>query len=1216
METLNTLTLPLNCSSLIEASAGTGKTHTIKNLYLRLLLGISHNAEPLTPLSVEQILVVTFTKAATEELKDRIRENIQQCCAFFSAKLQGEAVENNDFFADLYQQVEKKEEALLRLRIAEREIDLASVFTIHSFCQKMLYQFAFDSGISFEFELQQNEQQLLERLAQEVWREQFYPMNLAETAIVAEELKTPRNALDAVRAYLTDSLPELDKYQQGITEPLAEHLQGYQKLLADVRQYWQAHRAEIVEPILFELNKKYKTGEKKALSRRSYQMRYVENWLQSLDAWAESDAIYFPAEHFSRFCEDFLAEKAEEGAEPLTSSHFAKNQDFLTAYQAQYESKQKSLLLYQFLMRLREKLADYKASHTEKSFDDLLLMLNHALKGSRGKQLASQIRQQFPFAMIDEFQDTDQTQYDIFSQIYMDDAGEQGFIMIGDPKQSIYKFRGADIFTYLKAASQANEQRTLDKNWRSLPKVVEAVNQLFAFPVGSEKSPFLYAGIKFQPVQAKSTNEALVGSENVVCYLQPEFNESEAAEHCADQIQQQLRAMQAGEIYLQNAKDQSSTHFAAKDIAILVRSVNQAKLIKKALAKRGLKSVFLSERSRVYESEIAPELAWLLKACLNPYHQSTLLCALGSSLWGLTAAQIYQLKNDEQEWESYVEKFVHYQQVWQNQGVLPMLHQLFLQEGIIERLKARQNADRLLTDLFHLAEILQSAMQEVENESSLIRWYEQTLNDAENGDDTHTLRLESEEALIKIVTIHGSKGLQYPIVWLPFIGKNSTSVKAAALSIYHDENAQKHWDFGGNDEEIKSLKNQAEFAEDLRLLYVALTRAESQLNLILPARFQKGWNSVHYLLSNGEIALNEKAETTHETAAYLAEKGLDCDVKMLEERAQEIYWTPEQAAATSLQVREFNHTIPANQGQITSFSALSNYNDWAQGSSGREEKDYLSQIGDFAQDYDNQTASADVIFDQLEQAGEIEPENANGLNAYQFPHSTKVGNILHRFWEHFDFEQTVKPEDVAPICEQLNLATEGEKSWLEPLRHWMEQVRTTPFSPDSFALCDIGANTRLNEWQFFLRLNNEDGLRKLNQLLQQHSEIAKSLPPLRLPQLSGYVRGFIDCIAKAKGKFYVIDYKSNFLGYLPQDYRQARLVKTIGQYRYDLQYLLYTLAVHRYLRARLGENYDYEQHFGGVAYLFLRGMNGESNSGVYFDKPSKALIDGLDLLFS
>ena len=145
-------------------------------------------------------------------------------------------------------------------------------------------------------------------------------MNLSETSIVADELKTPQDALDAVRTFLTETLPELNDDQQGINQPFTEHLQAYQQLLAEVRQYWRANREEIVSPIINELNKKYKTGVKKALNRRSYQMRYVENWLKSVDVWAESEAIYFPTEHFSRFCQTSLIEKAEEGAEPI--KHF------------------------------------------------------------------------------------------------------------------------------------------------------------------------------------------------------------------------------------------------------------------------------------------------------------------------------------------------------------------------------------------------------------------------------------------------------------------------------------------------------------------------------------------------------------------------------------------------------------------------------------------------------------------------------------------------------------------------------------------------------------------------------------------------------------------------------------------------------------------------------------------------------------------------------
>ena len=1202
MKTLDPITLPLNCSSLIEASAGTGKTHTIKNLYLRLLLGLGHDKSTFQPLTVAQILVVTFTKAATEELRERIRENIQACYTFFQERLSGKETQSDDFFEQLFEQVENKEEALLRLRIAEREIDLASVFTIHSFCQKMLFQFAFDSGVRFDIELKADQSELMLRLAQEVWREQFYPMGLKETQIIAQELKTPQEALKLIRSYLNDALPELGKQQQIFSQPISDYLNEYQRFFTELKDYWREYRADIVTPIQNELEKKYKTGEKKALSRQSYKKNLVENWIKTVEQWVESDSSSFPANAFERFCQQMLIEKAEEGGEPLTSPHFAKNQAFLTAYQTQFEGKIKPVLLYHFLLSLREKIAEHQIHYSERGFDDLLKMLNQALKGERGELLAAQIRAQFPFAMIDEFQDTDKTQYDIFRQIFMSEKAEnQGFIMIGDPKQSIYKFRGADIFTYLEAANQAKEKRTLSKNWRSFPEVVESVNQLFFFPQHTEASPFLHKDIHFQPVRAKEFTFQLMGSEHVVCYLQTEFDEEQAAEHCAAQIQLQLKAMQEKGFGVEGLNDSSRNIFQAKDIAVLVRSRNQASLVKNALAQRGIKAVFLSEKSSVYQSEVAYDLAVILKACLHPYHQKTLLSALGSHLWGLTAFELYQLKHDESVWESYVANFVVYQQLWQKQGVLAMLHQLFLNEGIIQRLKSRENAERLITDLFHLAELLQSGSQEVENETALLRWYERHLEDDEEN-DAYTLRLESEENLVKIVTIHGSKGLQYPVVWLPFVGKNSYENRNGGLATYHDEEDQKQWDFNEKDERIQRLRNQAEFAEDLRLLYVVLTRAEYQMNLILPAHFAKGWNAMHYLLSNGELALDNREEAAISTEDYIKAKNMPCKIEYLPEQPRFDDWRADADQQEVLSVLPFEHRIPQREGQITSFTALYSYHEWKRQS--KDHNEVGSLLTDLAQDYD-QSVSRLTQTDELEQLD-------TALNAYHFPHGTKIGNMLHQFFEHYDFQQAVEKTEIIALCEKLAL----DEIWVEPICQWFEKVRTTPFGEDLVSLSEITQESRLNEWQFFLRLNNEDWVSELNHLLKEHSELAKHLPPLKLPDLEGFVRGFIDCIAKVKGKFYVIDYKSNFLGYLPQDYSTENLAKTMGQYRYDLQYLLYTLAVHRYLKGRLGEQYDYQRDFGGVAYLFLRGMNGSPQSGAYFDKPSLALIEGLDRLFN
>ncbi|MCT8776490.1 exodeoxyribonuclease V subunit beta [Glaesserella parasuis] len=1194
MNPLNSLQLALNQSSLIEASAGTGKTYTMANLYLRLILGVRCPS----PLTVEQILVVTFTKAATQELRDRIREKLVNVGKWFRDPSSKEAQDalREPFLAALYQEVQPRlNECLLRLSIAEREIDLASIFTIDSFCQKMLFQFAFSSGIRFDIDLLSNEDELLTRLSEETWRELFYPMGLAETVAVAEELKTPSDALTAVKGYLYGDFPDLAAENQWLTQGISSYLADYQALLQEAKQHWLAVGAEAESLIVAEINKNYKKGEKKSLSRRAYQMRWIENWLKELNEWATSGSHYFPTNSLSRFCQDFINEKAEEGAEPLTHTIFAKNQDYLTAYQTQFEGKSKAIFLYQFFSHLRQKLADYKQTHKEKSFGDMLSFLLSALQSERGDTLAQQIRALYPFAMIDEFQDTNQQQYEVFHRIFMDqNTSEQGFIMIGDPKQSIYKFRGADIFTYLKAKNEVQEQATLDRNWRSVPEVVESCNRLFQFPEG-DNPPFLYHGIPFQPVKAKEASDTLVGEQATRCLLiSTEFDEQLVAAHCAYQIQQQLKKSEQGLLFVQ--KEEGNRPLEAKDITILVRSHKQASLIRAELLKRHIPSVFFSERNSVYETQEAQDLRFILSACLTPYRQSSLLSAIGTSLWGLTSTDIFNIKQDEKAWDNVVESFVGYQQVWLHQGILPMLHQIFVKENIIQRINALPNAERRITDLLHLAELLQGAMPNLENEFALLRWYEQQLDNPDGYADEQKQRLESEESLVKVVTIHGSKGLEYPVVWLPFVAKASQPAKSKPITIYQNDEGKAHWSFGSQSDEIKKYIDKAEFAEDLRLLYVAVTRAKYQLNLILPSQFDEKWNSLSYLLSNGEIGTGGIAPSQN-TQYYLAQKGIKAELITVNNDVPEDNWQPILVQPIDIEAKSFTGKI-RTVGQITSFTALQAQNERLQH---KEQNIPLATFGDEAQDYDR---TEFIASDFLE-------DNAQPYSRYQFPHSTKVGNLLHKFFEHWDFQQAVDQTQLQALCEQLNL----DEAWLEPLTTWFEQVIQTPFGEQAVSLTQIFTHKRLNEWQFYLRLSNKEALYRLNQLLKKHSPLAKQLPDLTLYNLEGFVRGFVDCIAQIDGKFYVIDYKSNFLGYLPQDYQAEKLAKTMGQFRYDLQYLLYTLAVHRYLSARLGENYNYEQHFGGVAYLFLRGMNGEPNSGVYFDKPSQELIEEMDRLF-
>lgn len=1189
MKPLNPLTLPLDRACLIEASAGTGKTYTIVNLYLRLLLGVG-----CAPLMVEQILVVTFTKAATQELRDRIREKVANVAALFKAYHRGENQDlaRDDFLLALYHEIQPRfHESLLRLQLAEREIDLAAIYTIDSFCQKMLFQFAFDSGVRFDIDLQPDESELLSRLSQQTWRELFYPLGLAEAKVVAAELKTPENALAQLQPYLYAELPPLRADQQWLEQPLSAHLNDLSQFLQEAKQHWRENGQEVSDLLWAELNKTYGKGEKKALNRSSYKKNLLENWLNQVNLWAESDAQELP-QAFERFCQAMLTEKAEEEATPLEHPIFAENQQMLTAWNSKFARKQKAILLYQFLLHLRAKLAQHKAHHPEKSFSDMLGFLHQALHAEQGAQLAAQIRGLFAFAMIDEFQDTNRQQYDIFKRIFLKlPAGEaRGFTMIGDPKQSIYKFRGADIFTYLHAAEQVAEKATLERNWRSLPAVVEAVNRLFSFPENSPNSPFLYDGIRFQSVKSHETDEQFQGEQSVRFFLESDFNDAQCAAQCAYQIQQQLKQAEAGSLILQ--KNGENRPLVAKDIAVLVRSHQQAQLIRQALWTRKIQSVFFAERNSVYESQEAQDLHFILQACLSPYRPKAVLTALGTHLWGLNSAEIYRLKQDEQAWDNVVAQFVHYQQVWQKQGVLPMLHQLFMHEGIIQRLSGGENADRRLTDLLHLSELLQNAMASVENENALLRWYEQQLTTPNGRAEEQKLRLESERELVKIITIHGSKGLEYPIVWLPFAGKPSQGASASGLQIYQEGGREASWSLGGPSDEVQESLDRAEFAEDLRLLYVAATRAKYQLNVILPAQFEKGWNAVGFLLANGEGGLAGNG-LPRPTADYLALKAIVADVQQNAEIIEDS-WQAAEPPPTTLNAKRFEGKIRP-KGQITSFSQLQARHAALQDFAANRP---LVNFSDDAQDYDMQPATT---VEQVPQSEAFSP--------YHFPHSTKVGNLLHRLFEHWDFHQPLEDEKLLALCEQLNLT----EQWLTLLKNWLTAVVSTPL-PAGFCLAQIEPKKRLNEWQFYLRLSNPKALTQLNQLLKTHSPLARHLPDLQLAQLEGFVRGFVDCIVEIEGKFYLLDYKSNFLGNLAQDYSQEKLAKTMGQYRYDLQYLLYTLALHRYLRTRRA-GYDYERDFGGVAYLFLRGMNGEAGSGIYFDKPTVALIEGLDQLF-
>ncbi|OOF45567.1 exodeoxyribonuclease V subunit beta [Rodentibacter trehalosifermentans] len=1201
---LNPVTLPLNQVSLIEASAGTGKTYTIGSLYLRLLLQAGEQNFS-RPLNVEEILVVTFTEMATEELKQKIRERIKDAIQKLSAYVETHsesAFKNDEFLTALSQSIDDFSLAIQRLKLAEQNMDLAAIFTIHGFCRRMLMQYAFHSGVHFNLELVKDQSDLLKQFANEFWREHFYPLPFEMANFIAQELKSPDNVLAVVKNDIGknyDAELENNTLLSLPLEILLENVAGQRKIIDQLKQIWQENELEIKDFIEQELQNKRLNGNK-------YRANHLPGYYTRVTAWVKDTTAHSVSEDIIKyFTQSAVEGNAAAGKQPNRLAILEKLDQLVEEYQNTISPDLlRKLILFHYRQGIQQKLLEYKRNHQEKSFDDLLRLLCEALQNEQGEQLAEMIRFQYPFAMIDEFQDTDAQQYGIFSKIYRENqAKNTGFIMIGDPKQAIYRFRGADIFTYLKAAAQADKRFNLMKNYRSEQRMVDGVNKLFDFP----NSPFIYDNIEFTPVGARTDHRQfyLKGKREPAYrfYLTEDeggkLDKTALAQTCAVSIQHWLKSAAENQAVFKDSE--TCQTLQAASIAVLVRDRYEAALVKTALQQLGIASVFLSDQSSVFDSRIAKELVLVLKACLN-VAERPILNAIATAFFGLTAAEIHQIHHNEQDWQRWADSFAQYQQTWQKQGVLPMLHHLLLEQGIAERLLDLPSGERDLTDFLHLAEILQQASTLNNSEAALLSWFEKQIRG--EGRQEAQIRLESERQLVKIVTIHKSKGLEYDLVWLPFLAvPNRDPNQSGHIKLYYSKDKDALlWDM--ENRHLTELTEET-FAEELRLLYVALTRAKYQMAFALPAQFDKKWNPFLYLLTQGEIGKNFTLSQSYPTAPLLNQfkENVEQSENVVIESAETLTQLPPLTFSSTqdgISAPQFQGNIEQNW-HVTSFTGIEQKHRWM--NYVNESAVKKSAVFDEAKDYDTQLQAQN----SPEILSALSREKEQIISA--LPHGTQVGTVLHRYLEKNEFNALTNESVLEKLCQELQL----ESDFITPLQQWFEQIVQTPLSDShGIKLIDLAKSDCIKEMSFYLSIRDHFDVSGFNQALQAHHHLPSE--PLQFEDIQGMIRGTIDLVFRYQGKYYLLDYKSNFLGETWADYKQRALEKTMLHHHYDWQYLLYTLALHRYLKT-VDSKYDYERDFGGVFYLFLRGMNGEPQSGVFFDRPSAQLIDELEEVF-
>jgi exodeoxyribonuclease V beta subunit len=1200
LKPLDPIAVPLAGTTLIEASAGTGKTYTIATLFLRLLLE--------RRLQVSEILVVTYTRAATAELRDRIRRRLTEALAAIDA---GEC-EHDPTLARLIAtrrstgELDADRRWLLR---AVRDFDEAAISTIHGFCQRTLTEHAFESRTPFELELVEQQTPLLREVAQDYFAQVAYGAApelveaLADGRASAGDLE--RLATQAVR---DPRMPVLPDAVLEPTLPTEEFYAARDRSAA----LWVSER----EAILAELCAPDR------LTKTSYPaLKIVAKWAPELDALATATPLRLP-QCVAKLTTESLRGGTLKKKTPPEHPFF----DALTELHA--ASAALCRALDQRVIALRRRLVDYARARTTQrrrelsvqSFDDLLHQLSLALEREDGEALARRITERHPAALIDEFQDTDPVQYGIFQRLYEQHGGS--LFLIGDPKQAIYGFRGADIFAYIQAARQSGQAAyTLDMSFRSDPRLLQATNTLFA----RARRPFLFPEIQFEPLRPEPAAHDHMALDAPA--LQILFVPRNARTSTKDVINKgwgndelpQLIAYEVVQL-LRSGATIDGEPVRPRHLAVLCRTNAQARSTQAELTKLRVPTV-LDGDSSVFDTEMADELSRVLWAVAQPADGRKRNAALCSSILGVDGESLHRMRTDETGLELWLERFTRFNQIWHERGFFQMLHPLLDEANVQQKLLARVDGERRLTDLLHLGELLQqAAVQQQLGPLALLQWLARMREGprVELAAESAQLRLEHDEHALKLTTVHRSKGLEYPIVLCPFLWAAGPG-ESKDVRFHDPEDGERiKLDLGSEQHtEHQRLAEREAFAESLRILYVALTRAKHRCYVVLGRFYKSGLSPLGYLVHQGQAA-QPSPEDVEARLCELDDASLRADLRALCDASHGAIGVRDIAFAASPRY----DAVDSHEGDLAARTATRVLQHWPRMSSfSRLTADQSAPLSAPAEQGLDLDEIAPAI-DELAQLGDTVKSQAKVL-LHDFPAGPRPGSLIHSIYEHIDFRRS-DPDELRAQVERL-LALYG----LDPQRHAEtlllaidHTLKTALDAADPpLMLARIAREQRLDELEFTLSTpaaGSTLSASRLASVLERHRAPANApdyperLRALRMVPPTGFLKGFIDLVFRDGERFFIVDYKSNWLGSSPLDYQPSRLVHAMREHHYFLQYHLYGVALHRHLRLRL-PGYDYERHFGGVYYLFVRGMSPEHRrgTGVFFDRPELALIEAL-----
>lgn len=1225
--------------NLIEAGAGTGKTYNIQTLTARIVL---EQAIPIT-----QVLVVTYTRAATAELQERLRKVLDSLLRMLNAATvpDGEEERCRKILDNLRQLAENapfwklhiegskpqnQEETFLRnarflLRNALRDFDQAAISTIHSFCQRMLTENAFESGLRYGMELVSDTSELTDTLIQQFIRQEFYTCSEEETAVW--------ESLEIVWQKTESEAPAGQGFRRrGNT--FMEQLQSAMRD-NDIDYYWG--EAEQPGKLFIPAAREQLLMEIAACRQElADEWANLESVLKTLsqhlkptfeDSWRQNHAALHDgkgAVNLGFLQQLTFAGLREQTYRRKTGNKLSINDDELqscldnpvfplfkrlTRLLQDYRSR----VYYDGLEFVKRELANQKNRDGFMTFNDLLNELELRLRDpQRGPLLKQVIRKQFPFALVDEFQDTDGVQFNIFHSIFAaaEPQESSGFFLIGDPKQSIYRFRGGDIFTYLRARKQVPEQRrfTLTTNYRSSRSFIEEINNFYRF---NQPYPFAHPELEIPLVAYPEI------AKPALLHRGKEFSQPLSFVTAAGRKDQyylgvaaEIESMHQSGHWSIGIENGASQPLKYSDFAILFRNNSHAREMEAILRQKGVPAVRIGT-SNVLASESAQSMQIFLEAMLDPADSRALMQLLASPLHRKSAVELHALRSNG--------RLLHFQAwiselgaTWKSKSFLPMIMQ-YLGDGeqeVMLQLLAGEDGERELMDFLHLAEILSKAETEKRLSHEALYQHFMAQRQQMRDDDDNLVRLASARDAVVLATVHYSKGLEYPLVFLPDIHEKDGQSEAVC-----------HYDCQGVARMLKDLTGLGmhkekcaleAMQERLRLFYVAITRAK----YFCKAWVESGGNSVfNYLFrQRGQEAFPEPVEDalaqivstgkTIMSEAELQQAGVQITaankIEAIEEAAKTGDQEQESVAPVTAQpiLQQLSHPerIRPFWRTLSATALMQSLLDG--GAANKPGPEEAAAAESPVKDLDE----ADAIDEDGATLGEeksapvLSPEEWAALPPiFTFNPGKQTGSCWHAIFEKIDF--AAGEQEIRQVCaEQLNLySLSSDPAALATVSDMVGKVLRAELAPppgcgEPFRLCEISGGERLSELDFTYGLKQGKKLSLDQDFLHRHGLPAQQAFEKTIARA---MIGSIDLVARKNQRYYIIDWKSNVINYDLGSFSGSGLLGEMRRHAYPLQYLVYTCTLVEFLRQRMGRfgAQEYQQYFGGVFYLFLRGID-------------------------